>query len=50
VVSDAAAAREELVGRGVDASDVQEYPWGKFVFFSDLDGNRWSVQELRPRA
>jgi catechol 2,3-dioxygenase-like lactoylglutathione lyase family enzyme len=36
---------------GVEASEVQEYPWGRFVFFADPDGNRWSVQELqRPRA
>jgi predicted enzyme related to lactoylglutathione lyase len=46
VVPDAAAAREHLLQRGVAASDVQEFPWGKFVFFSDPDGNRWSVQEL----
>jgi catechol 2,3-dioxygenase-like lactoylglutathione lyase family enzyme len=46
VVDDAAAARAELAGRGVDASEVQEFPWGKFVFFADPDGNRWSVQEL----
>ena len=45
-VSSAADAREELAGRGVDVSDVQEFPWGKFVFFSDPDGNRWAVQEL----
>jgi catechol 2,3-dioxygenase-like lactoylglutathione lyase family enzyme len=49
VVTSAAEARDELAGRGVDVSDVQEFPWGKFVFFSDPDGNRWSVQEvLRP--
>ncbi|HEX4011141.1 MAG TPA: glyoxalase superfamily protein [Solirubrobacteraceae bacterium] len=47
VVPSAADAHAELSGRGVDASPVQELPWGKFVFFSDPDGNRWSVQELR---
>ncbi len=46
VVTDAAAAREELLGRGVEASDVQEFPWGKFVFFSDPDGNGWALQEM----
>ena len=46
VVSDVAAARNELLGRGVDASDVQEFPWGKFVFFSDPDGNGWALQEM----
>jgi catechol 2,3-dioxygenase-like lactoylglutathione lyase family enzyme len=50
VVSSAADARDELAGRGVEVSDVQEFPWGKFVFFSDPDGNRWSVQEVPPRG
>jgi predicted enzyme related to lactoylglutathione lyase len=49
VVADADAARAELVGRGVEASDVQEFPWGRFVFFKDPDGNGWAVQELPPR-
>jgi predicted enzyme related to lactoylglutathione lyase len=30
----------------VDVSEVQEFPWGRFVFFNDPDGNRWSVQQL----
>src|SRR4051795_10937092 len=46
VVEDADAARAELSGRGVEVSDVQEFPWGRFVFFSDPDGNAWSVQEI----
>jgi predicted enzyme related to lactoylglutathione lyase len=50
VVPSAADAHKELIDRGVDASPVQELPWGKFVFFSDPDGNRWSVQELRRRG
>ena len=49
VVSDADAARAQLVERGVDASAVQEFPWGRFVFFADPDGNRWAVQQLPPR-
>ncbi|HEU4868968.1 MAG TPA: VOC family protein [Actinomycetota bacterium] len=49
VVADAAAAREHLVQNGVEASELQEFPWGKFVFFSDPDGNAWAVQELPPR-
>jgi len=49
VVPDIEAAREELVRRGVKASDVQTFEWGRFVFFSDPDGNRWSVQEI-PKA
>jgi predicted enzyme related to lactoylglutathione lyase len=49
VVSDIEAAHAELAGRGVDVSDVQVFPWGSFVFFSDPDGNRWAVQQLPPR-
>ena len=49
VVSDVGAARAELVERGVDVSEVQEYPWGSFVFFSDPDGNGWAVQGLPDR-
>src|SRR5688572_22107564 len=49
VVSDVAAARAELVGRGVDASEVQDFPWGSFTFFADPDGNRWAIQQLPPR-
>ena len=45
VVADAAAAREELIARGVRASDIDVQPWGLFVFFSDPDGNTWSLQQ-----
>ena len=47
VVENADAARADLAGRGVDVSEVQEFPWGRFVFFSDPDGNAWSVQEIQ---
>jgi catechol 2,3-dioxygenase-like lactoylglutathione lyase family enzyme len=46
VVSDIEAAHAELAGRGVEVSDVQDFPWGRFVFFSDPDGNGWAVQEI----
>jgi len=49
VVEDADAVRAELLERGVEASEVQEFPWGRFVFFSDPDGNAWAVQELTPQ-
>ncbi len=49
VVSDIEAAREELAERGVEVSEVQEFPWGKFVFFADPDGNRWAVQQIPAR-
>jgi predicted enzyme related to lactoylglutathione lyase len=42
-VDDVDAARDFLHDRGVDVSDVQAFPWGRFCFFSDLDGNGWSV-------
>ncbi|MFZ0041609.1 MAG: VOC family protein [Solirubrobacteraceae bacterium] len=43
-------ARAELVDRGIDVGEVQEFPWGRFVFFSDPDGNRWAVQEVPQRS
>src|SRR5687767_8799833 len=49
VVSDIEAARAELLERGVEVSEVQTFPWGSFVFFSDPDGNGWAVQQLPAR-
>jgi catechol 2,3-dioxygenase-like lactoylglutathione lyase family enzyme len=46
VVSDIDAARARLLDGGVEASEVQDLPWGRFVFFADPDGNRWSVQQI----
>ena len=46
VVADADAIRDELLGRGVEVSEVDEQPWGRFVYFSDPDGNGWALQEL----
>lgn len=46
VVSDITVAKSELDARGVDVGEIQEFPWGKFIFFADPDGNRWAVQEL----
>ncbi|HEV2783740.1 MAG TPA: glyoxalase superfamily protein [Actinophytocola sp.] len=45
VVRDIDAARAELAGRGVEVSEVQRGPGGAFVFFTDPDGNRWSLQD-----
>ena len=50
VVSDVAAARKELTSRGLDVGEIQEFPWGRFIFFADPDGNRWAVQEIQRRA
>jgi predicted enzyme related to lactoylglutathione lyase len=47
VVEDIKAARDALAGGGVDVSEIQDFPWGRFVFFSDPDGNAWAVQELQ---
>jgi predicted enzyme related to lactoylglutathione lyase len=49
VVPDVHAARAELAERGIEVSEVQVFPWGSFVFFSDPDGNSWAVQQLPPR-
>ena len=46
VVDNARAVRDELVSKGVEATDVEEFPWGRFTFFSDPDGNKWAVQEV----
>jgi catechol 2,3-dioxygenase-like lactoylglutathione lyase family enzyme len=50
VVGDINAARADLLGRGVEVGEVQTFPWGAFVFFTDPDGNTWSVQEIPPRG
>jgi predicted enzyme related to lactoylglutathione lyase len=49
VVADIEEAHATLVERGVDVTDVQEFPWGSFVFFSDPDGNKWAVQQIPAR-
>jgi catechol 2,3-dioxygenase-like lactoylglutathione lyase family enzyme len=45
-VVDIEAAHAELSGRGVEVSPVNDFPWGRFVFFADPDGNKWAVQEI----
>ena len=45
MVDDAAAARAALEEKGVALSDVEEQPWGRHVYFSDPDGNTWTLQE-----
>lgn len=46
VVADADAALADLRERGVEAGDVDETPWGRFVYFRDPDGNGWALQQL----
>jgi predicted enzyme related to lactoylglutathione lyase len=47
VVDDIEAAKDELSGRGVDVGEVQDFPWGRFLFFTDPDGNGWAVQQIQ---
>ena len=50
VVADIEATRKELADRGADVSEIQDFPWGRFVFFADPDGNKWAVQQIPPRG
>ena len=53
VVADAAAAREELLSRGVEAGEItvfDERDGGTFFGFADPDGNTWAVQQIKARA
>lgn len=46
VVEDVRKIKEQLVSKGIETSEIQEFPWGIFTFFSDPDGNRWAVQQM----
>jgi predicted enzyme related to lactoylglutathione lyase len=50
VVTDIEAALAELRGRGLQTSEIQDFPWGRFIFFSDPDGNEWAVQQVPERG
>lgn len=51
VVDDIEVARKELVERGVEAGEIQDFDWGRFVSFVDPDGNKWALQQLpQPRG
>jgi predicted enzyme related to lactoylglutathione lyase len=50
VVADVEEARADLLSRGAPVSDIEDLAWGRFVYFSDPDGNKWAVQELPKRA
>jgi predicted enzyme related to lactoylglutathione lyase len=49
VVGDINEAHSHLSRNGVEVSDIQHFPWGDFVFFSDPDGNGWAIQAIPPR-
>jgi catechol 2,3-dioxygenase-like lactoylglutathione lyase family enzyme len=50
VAQDIEAAQAELRGRGLETSEIEDFPWGRFIWFSDPDGNSWAVQQVPPRG
>ena len=50
VVEDVEATRRELSSRGIETGEVQDFPWGRFIFFTDPDGNSWAIQQLPARS
>ncbi|MEV4425903.1 VOC family protein [Streptomyces sp. R-07] len=50
VVADIEKAHADLTARGIGVSEIDDRPWGSFVYFTDPDGNRWSVQQTTPRT
>jgi predicted enzyme related to lactoylglutathione lyase len=50
VVDDIEAAKAELEGRGVEVKGIEDFPWGRFLWFSDPDGNGWAVQQAPDRS
>ena len=50
VVADIQEARDELVRRGAEVSEIEVHPWGSFIFFSDPDGNTWALQQIPDRG
>ena len=50
VVKDAEETRADLVARGADVSEIEDLAWGRFVYFTDPDGNKWAVQQLPQRG
>ncbi|MFF9913574.1 VOC family protein [Streptomyces sp. NPDC013457] len=50
VVTDIEEAHADLKRRGIETSEIDDQPWGSFVYFADPDGNRWAVQQTTPRG
>ena len=50
VVADIQEARDNLIQRGAEVSDIEVHPWGSFIFFNDPDGNTWALQQLPDRG
>jgi predicted enzyme related to lactoylglutathione lyase len=49
MVADIEAAHAELTERGMEVGEIQDLPWGSFIYFSDPDGNAWAVQSIQPQ-
>lgn len=43
-------AHADLTGRGIEVTEIQDFPWGSFINFADPDGNSWAVQQKVPRT
>lgn len=50
VVADVRTVRDDLIRRGAEVSEIDVQAWGSFVYFSDPDGNTWSLQQLEART
>jgi len=51
VVKDIEVAQRELTERGADVGEINDLPWGRFLFLKDPDGNDWAIQEIQvPRT
>jgi predicted enzyme related to lactoylglutathione lyase len=51
VVKDIEVAQRELTERGADVGEINDLPWGRFLFLKDPDGNAWAIQEIQyPRT
>jgi predicted enzyme related to lactoylglutathione lyase len=50
VVADIVAAHRQLSDAGVAVSEIEDLPWGRFVHFTDPDGNAWALQQIPPRG
>jgi predicted enzyme related to lactoylglutathione lyase len=47
VVKDIEVAQRELTERGADVGEINDLPWGRFLFLKDPDGNDWAIQEIQ---
>jgi catechol 2,3-dioxygenase-like lactoylglutathione lyase family enzyme len=50
VVPDIEKAHDQLAGRSVEVSEIEDLSWGRFVYFSDSDGNKLAALRLPLRT